>query len=89
MNPESEGYSTFGEDVTVCFEYAPLHTVAVPNVEYTQVVVTPQSYLVYIRNYDGKAEMTFAHRGGYYVMPTECFGSEDFLPLLLRQLLHR
>ena len=37
--------------------------------------IIPQSYLVYIRNYDGKAEMTFAHRGGYYVMPTECFGS--------------
>lgn len=37
--------------------------------------IIPQSYLVYIRNYGGKAEMTFAHRGGYYVMPTECFGS--------------
>ncbi len=23
LNPESEGYSTFGEDVTVCFEYTP------------------------------------------------------------------
>ena len=37
--------------------------------------IIPQSYLVYIRNYGGKAEMTFAHRGGYYVKPTECFGS--------------
>ncbi|MCR5759985.1 MAG: hypothetical protein K6G39_06500 [Bacteroidales bacterium] len=37
--------------------------------------IIPQSYLVYIRNYGGKAEMTFAHRGGYYVIPTECFGS--------------
>ena len=37
--------------------------------------IIPQSYLVYIRNYGGKAEMTFAHRSGYYVMPTECFGS--------------
>lgn len=36
--------------------------------------IIPQSYLVYIRNYDGKAEMTFAHRGDYYVVPTECFG---------------
>ena len=23
LDPESEGYSTFGEDVTVCFEYTP------------------------------------------------------------------
>ncbi|MDY6278340.1 MAG: hypothetical protein SPL35_08010 [Bacteroidales bacterium] len=37
--------------------------------------IIPQSYLVYIRNYSGGSEMTFAHRGGYYVMPTECFGS--------------
>lgn len=37
--------------------------------------IIPQSYLVYIRNYGGKSEMTFAHRGGYYVIPTECFGS--------------
>ncbi len=37
--------------------------------------IIPQSYLVYIRNYSSGAEMTFAHRGGYYVMPTECFGS--------------
>ena len=33
--------------------------------------IIPQSYLVYIRNYGGKV----AHRGGYYVKPTECFGS--------------
>ena len=23
LNPESEGYSTFGEDITVCFAYTP------------------------------------------------------------------
>ena len=37
--------------------------------------IIPQSYLVYIRNYDGKAKMTFAHRGGYYIATTECFGA--------------
>lgn len=37
--------------------------------------IIAQSYLVYIRNNSSGAEMTFAHRGGYYVMPTECFGS--------------
>ena len=37
--------------------------------------IIPQSYLVYILNYSSGAEMTFAHRGGYYVKPTECFGS--------------
>ena len=37
--------------------------------------IVAQSYLVYIRNYGGKSEMTFAHRGGYYVAKTECFGA--------------
>lgn len=37
--------------------------------------IVAQSYLVYIRNYDGKAMMTFAHRGGYYIATTECFGA--------------
>ena len=37
--------------------------------------IVVQSYLIWIHNYDGKAEMTFAHRGGYYVKPTECFGA--------------
>ena len=37
--------------------------------------IVAQSYLVYIRNYGGKTEMTFAHRGGYYVAKTECFGA--------------
>ena len=36
--------------------------------------IIPQSYMVWFRNYYGKAEITFAHRGGYYVKPTECFG---------------
>ena len=35
----------------------------------------PQAYLVYVSYDGGKAEMTVAHRGGYYVKPTECFGS--------------
>lgn len=38
--------------------------------------IVAQSYLVYIRNYGGKSEMTFAHRGGYYVAKTECFGAD-------------
>ncbi len=37
--------------------------------------IIPQSYLVYIRKYSGGAKMIFAHRGGYYVMPTESLGS--------------
>lgn len=37
--------------------------------------VVAQSYMVWVRNYYGKAEMTFAHRGGYYVATTECFGA--------------
>ena len=37
--------------------------------------IIPQSYLVYIYNLSDGAKMTFAHRGGYYVKPTECFGS--------------
>jgi hypothetical protein len=37
--------------------------------------IIPQSYLVYMYNRSEGAEMTFAHRGGYYVKPTECFGS--------------
>ena len=36
--------------------------------------IVAQSYMVWFRNYYGKAEITFAHRGGYYVKPTECFG---------------
>ena len=31
--------------------------------------------MVWVRNYYGKADMTFAHRGGYYVAKTECFGA--------------
>lgn len=38
--------------------------------------IVAQSYLVCIRNYGGKSEMTFAHRGGYYVAKTECFGAD-------------
>ncbi len=37
--------------------------------------IVAQSYLVWVRNYGNKAEMTFAHRGGYYVATTECFGA--------------
>ena len=37
--------------------------------------IIPQSYLVYIYNLSEGAKMSFAHRGGYYVKPTECFGS--------------
>ena len=37
--------------------------------------IVAQSYLVWVRNYYGKADMTFAHRGGYYVAKTECFGA--------------
>lgn len=36
--------------------------------------IVAQSYMVEIRNYYGKARITFAHRGGLYVKPTECFG---------------
>ena len=37
--------------------------------------IVAQSYMVWVRNYYGKADMTFAHRGGYYVATTECFGA--------------
>ena len=37
--------------------------------------IIAQSYMVWVRNYYGKADMTFAHRGGYYVATTECFGA--------------
>lgn len=37
--------------------------------------IVAQSYMVWSRNYYGKAEITFAHRGGYYVATTECFGA--------------
>ena len=37
--------------------------------------IVAQSYMVWVRNYYGKADMTFAHRGGYYVAKTECFGA--------------
>lgn len=37
--------------------------------------IVPQSYLVYMYNRSEGAELVFAHRGGYYVKPTECFGS--------------
>lgn len=37
--------------------------------------IVAQSYMVWVRNYYGKADMTFAHRGGYYVANTECFGA--------------
>ena len=39
------------------------------------VLIVAQSYMVWVRNYYGKADMTFAHRGGYYVATTECFGA--------------
>lgn len=34
----------------------------------------PQSYLVYMNTWRGQTTMTFAHRGGAYVKPTEVFG---------------
>ena len=37
--------------------------------------IIPRSYLVYILNFGGKAEMTFAHRDGCYATPTERLGS--------------
>ncbi len=37
--------------------------------------IIAQSYMVWVRNYYGKADMTFAHRGGYYIATTECFGA--------------
>ena len=34
-----------------------------------------QSYIIWLRNYSwGDSTITFAHRGGYYVQPTEVFG---------------
>lgn len=38
----------------------------------------PQSYQVSFRNFNGRGEMTFAHRGGKYVVPTEVFGPGVF-----------
>ena len=34
-----------------------------------------QSYIVYMRNSQGRTEITFAHRGGQYFKQTECFGA--------------
>ena len=36
--------------------------------------IRPQSYLVYMSTWKGQTTMTFAHRGGDYVKPTEVFG---------------
>ena len=37
--------------------------------------INAQSYLVYMYNRPTYTQMTFAHRGGYYVKPTEIFGA--------------
>ena len=39
------------------------------------VGLTAQSYIIWLRSssWDGTS-ITFAHRGGYYVKPTEVFG---------------
>ena len=37
--------------------------------------INGQSYLVYLYNREDGSKMTFAHRGGYYCAPTECFGT--------------
>lgn len=37
--------------------------------------IIPQSYLVYMYNRNGKGQMTFAHRGGYYCKPSVVFGA--------------
>jgi hypothetical protein len=37
--------------------------------------INAQSYLVYMYNRSGKAQLTFAHRGGTYYTHTEVFGT--------------
>lgn len=36
--------------------------------------IKPQSYVVYMNNYSNVTKLTYAHRGGDYVKPTEVFG---------------
>ncbi|MGM9762799.1 MAG: hypothetical protein ACI3ZQ_02105 [Candidatus Cryptobacteroides sp.] len=36
--------------------------------------IKPQSYIVYMNNYSNVTKLTYAHRGGDYVKPTEVFG---------------
>ena len=40
--------------------------------------VKPQSYIVWMSNTAGKTKLTYGHRGGGYVKPTEVFGPGVF-----------